>query len=167
MSDIIGQYNRELGELHKVRLFFQEMKPESFDLKAMLNSLDHKINEVESMISKFRGLSVDQHRCGVCDRGFTEVEPVTIGSIKICPICRDQGVKFFFSSDFEKRFELPEGTIKRDCLSVAGKPPKLQPYIDCGLVNTRGSKKVVHEMVAELYYADPKLYRKRSRQSTS
>jgi hypothetical protein len=166
MSDIIGQYNRELKELNEVRSFFRKMQPESFDLKAMLNSLDHKINETEALISKFRiSLSVDLHSCGICDRGFSEVELVTIGSIKICRICRDQGKKYLYSSDFEKRFDLPEGTIKRDCLSIHGKSPKLQPYIDCGLVNTEGSRKVVHEMVAELYYANPKLYRKRLRHS--
>ena len=161
--DILTYHRTGIEQYKKLKTFLQELDPLDYDIKYMIHTLDTKINAAEQKLSKLQSKS-NAHRCGLCDRDYDEEEARAVENLKVCPTCRKLGSQFRFSGDLEKTYELPEGTIKRDCQPRAnGKPPVLQPYIDCGLVNRSGIHYSVHEIVIQMYYMDEKKYRKRKR----
>lgn len=160
--DIISQYKQSLEQLRKTKEFLIEMNPIDFDLRSIIHTIDSKINKTEKMIHMFQGKG-EEHRCGICDRAYDEEEPKAVMNIKVCPVCRNHSQKYQCASVWEKKYNLPKGTIKRDCVAKDGKPAKLQPFIDCGLVYKSGSTYIVHEMVIQMYYQNSDLYKTRKR----
>lgn len=164
--DIITQYKVGLEQLKKTKEFLQELNPVDFELRSLIHQIDMKINKNEQMLQTFRGRA-ETHRCGICDRPYEEEEPKAVMNVKVCPTCRELGQKYRCASELEQKYQLPKGTIKRDCVSKNGKPAKLQPFMDCGLVFKSGSNYIVHEIVMKLYYDNPDLYKRRkSRKQT-
>ncbi|WPS85431.1 hypothetical protein SMD22_02025 (plasmid) [Brevibacillus halotolerans] len=158
--DIITKYKTGLEQLKKTKEFLQELNPVDYELSSFIYTLDQKINKTEQMLSSLQSRALP-HRCGLCDRSYDEEEPKSVGTTKICPFCREIHTTMKVSSEWENEYHLPVGTIKRDCLSKDGKPPKLQPFIDCGLVYKSGSTYIVHELVMKEYYSNGDLYKRR------
>ncbi|WCF11395.1 hypothetical protein NDS46_31040 (plasmid) [Paenibacillus thiaminolyticus] len=158
--DIIAQYKETMEQLKKTKEFIEKLNPKDYELRSIYNSLDSKINRSEETMKAFTR-KVESHRCGLCDRPYDEDVPKSVCNIKVCPTCRLQGAKYKVGSDLERLHNLPSGTIKRDCLSKDGKPAKLQPFMDCGLIYKSGVHNIVHELVIELYYNNPDLYKRR------
>lgn len=163
--DIMARYRKSLEEFTLTRDFIKSLSPTEYKLTSILMSLDVEINKAEDMLKSLRGSRSAEHRCDFCDRPYDEEVPVMIESLKICLSCRSMGQKFRHGSIREKEYGLPAGTIKRDCESVGGKPPKLQPFIDVGLVYKSGTHNMVHVRVMELYYANDARYRRRKSRS--
>lgn len=159
--DIVGDYKTTLEQLRATKEFLIQLNPKDFELRSMINSIDAKINKNEESVRAFIR-KVEAHRCGMCDRPYDEEEPKMVGHFKVCPHCREQSSKYKVGSEWERIYGLPAGTIKRDCLSKDGKPAKLQPFIDCGLIDISGVHNYVHKVVIEMYYLNPDIYKRRS-----
>lgn len=158
--DLITQYKKGLEQLKKTKEFLQDLNPLDFDLRSLIHQIDAKINKSEHMVNILQG-KTEPHRCGLCDRPYHEDEPKSVFNVKICPICRETGRKYRSASELEQKYGLPKGTIKRDFASNNGKPPKLQKFIDCGLVFKSGRSIILHEIVMDLYYQNKTLYKRR------
>jgi len=162
MDDMASSYKKNLEQLKATRDFIRSMNPTDYKLTGIASALDAEINKTESTISALRGKAA-AHRCDFCDRGYDEEPLVMIRSLNICPICRSRGKDYQLGSVLEKEYGLPAGTIKRDCLPNGDNPPRLQPFIDVGLVYKSGVHNMVHIKVIELFYNDERLYRRRKR----
>jgi hypothetical protein len=160
--DILANYKLSLEQLKQTKNFMKELDPIDFDLKSLIHTLDAKINKTENLVNQLSGVkNSNAHICGLCDKGYDEDEPRAVDNMKVCPTCREFGSKFRLGSDWEKLHGLADGTIKRDCLPIKGSPPKLQPFMDCGLIFKSGNYNIVHEKVIEMYYMNPKKYVRR------
>lgn len=162
--DILSSYKTGLEQLKRTKTFIQDLNPVDYDLKSIIHTIDAKINSSEQRLTSMQTKS-DTHRCGLCDRAYSEEEPKAVGVIKVCPSCRLVGSQFKCGSDLEDIFGLPKGTIKRDCLSKDGKPAKLQAFMDCGLIYKSGVHNIVHEIVIHQYYLNDDVYKPRKRKN--
>ncbi|MFF2531509.1 hypothetical protein ACFVS2_21615 [Brevibacillus sp. NPDC058079] len=162
--DLVSQYKTGLEQLKKTKEFLQELNPVDYELRSIIFTIDQKINKTEQMLSNFQN-KAHSHRCGLCDRSYEEEETRGVGSIKICPHCRVIYTKFKVSSEWESKYGLPQGTIKRDCHAKDGNPAKLQSFMDCGLVYKSGSSYIVCEVVMKEYYENEDLYKRRKSRS--
>ena len=163
--DIVAQQKENLNQLKQMKEFLLDLNPTDWELRSFLTSIDQKINKAEVQESVFTR-TVEAHRCGLCDRRYDEDEPKAVGNLKICPLCREQCTKMKVGSEWERIYNLPTGTIKRDCTSKNGSPAKLQAFIDCGLIDTSGLHYYVHEKVIEMYYLNEEVYKTRARRNS-
>lgn len=159
---MIDRYMQTLDQMKKTRDLIRSFNTADYRLSSFATILDSEINRTEETIQSIRGKTAAAHRCDFCDRGYNEDEPVFISSLKICPSCRAQGPNYQIGSVLEVMHGLPAGTIKRDCSSISGKPPKLQKFIDAGLIYKSGNFNMVHVRVIDLYYNDESQYHRRS-----
>lgn len=158
---ILENYTLSLEQLKQTKIFMQDLNPIDFDLRSLVHTIDAKINKTEQMIFSLQTTKTFKYRCSFCDYGYDEEYPRSVGDINVCPKCRELGSKYKMGSDLEKIHNLPAGTIKRDCLPLGGNSPKLQPFMDCGLVFKSGIHNIVHEIVIDMYYKDPDKYVRR------
>lgn len=164
--DLITKYKKALEQLKETKEFLVQLDPVDYELRAYIHQIDQKINKTEQSLHTFQ-LNTPGHRCGLCDRPYDEDEAKAVGNVKVCPYCREIIKKFRSSGEMEKKYELSQGTIKRDCLSKDGNPPKLQSYMDCGLVYKTGAGYIVHEIVMTQYYANENEYKRRKSRTNS
>lgn len=160
--DMIERYRVTVEQQKAVRDFIKTMNPVDYKISMFATSLEAEINKNEHMLNTLKQGKVGAHRCDFCDRAYDEEPPHTIDQLMICPICRVRGRDFQLGSVLEELYGLPNGTIKRDCLPKDGKPPKLQKYINAGLIYKSGVYYLVHTKVLDLYYNNPDIYRRRS-----
>lgn len=164
--DIVSNYKTGLDQLKRTKQFIQDLDPVDYNLRSLIHTIDSQINSTEQRLTSML-TRTDMHRCGLCDRAYSEDEPKAVGVIKVCPSCRLVGSKFKCGSDLENIYGLPKGTIKRDCLSKDGKPAKLQAFMDCGLIYKSGVHNIVHEIVIHQYYLNDAVYKPRKRKNDS
>lgn len=166
--DLTSRYRTTIDQLKQTRDFIKNLNPVDYKLSMFASSLDSEINKAEEMLTLMtKGISNLLHRCEFCDRPYDEETPVVIEGLKICPICRTIGESFQLGSVLEEKYDLPTGTIKRDCVSKAGSPAKLQAFIDTGLIYKSGIHYMVNIKVMELYYNNPNVYKRRSRRKNT
>ncbi|MFD0590994.1 hypothetical protein ACFQZE_23650 [Paenibacillus sp. GCM10027627] len=159
--DLIARYVKSIEQMKSARDYIKQLNPVDYSLTAVANDLDLKINQAEEKLNTLRGKHA-VHRCEFCDRPFDEEPVVSIGGLKICPVCRSRGPQYQLGSVLEEKYDLPQGTIKRDCRPGEDGKAKLQAYMDVGLVFKSGSRPIVHQKVIELYYMDEINYKRRS-----
>jgi hypothetical protein len=163
--DIMERYRTGLEHFKLLKAFIQELDPIDYELTSFLHSLDSKINKAEDTLNSLSG-NKNVHRCGICERKYDEVDFVSVDLTKVCPVCREQGMKWKLGSDWEEIYDLSPGTIKRDCIGKENEQPKLQPYMDAGLINKSGIHNMVHEKVMLMYYMNPDKYKRRKTKKT-
>jgi len=149
--DLVGRYYIQIEQLHKTKEFLTQLNPVDYKLTSFLVSLDQEIQNAEETLRSLNEKS-QIHYCGICHRPCGESQMTRIQHLNVCNTCREQGQCWKLGTCWEQEYYLPKGRIKRDTLSRNGKPPKLQPFIDAGLIHYSGIHCYVHQKVIEMYY---------------
>lgn len=157
LEDTILSYE----QTRQLKDFILPLNKVDYEVKGFVLILDKKLAALQDKILELRGGDkYFNHQCGMCEKRYHETDVKMVVGFKVCPTCRSIGAGYLLSSDFEHQFELPRGTVKRDCLTSEDKVAKLQPFIECGLVMKSGTHYILHERVYHLYYGT-ELYKRR------
>ncbi|MDQ0896249.1 MULTISPECIES: hypothetical protein [unclassified Paenibacillus] len=165
--NVLDHFVTSYQQTKELKEFILTLDQVDHEVKGFVFVLDKKLAGLEERILSLRGGETQfPHRCGLCERQYAEKDVRIVGELKVCPNCRSLSTSFLVASDFENKFKLSRGTVKRDCLSKEGQPAKLQSFIDCGLIIKSGIHNIVHERVYGMYYgSDTYKRRKRSKQN--
>ncbi|MFC5401773.1 hypothetical protein [Cohnella soli] len=152
MDYITRSYVERVESLEKLKADLLPLVGDDILAKSFVSQVESEIAQYGIKLSRLQSKSLDALKCIQCSRFEDKNNCKTIRlGVHICALCMRTISEMLVASEFEEKYEIPEGTIKQHATSPAD---PLSAFKEAGMLRKSGRNWLIHRLLWDLFYAE-------------